>query len=396
MPEVILNVGEDAAQQPAFTEAMVQRATDPVASNVVLPADFAAQYPTPLDTTEILAMCEEINLWRNIPELMTGLKQETYREMTSLAFNSGSSYIAFADYVCPEEYTHDGANVTVDLKNIGAKKSLGISDIMHSQAVASAGWNGINTLVGGSPAFGGLPGASDIGTFQRQHVADVKAKEMRLMATLVLNQWDRLLAVGNASNNALEFDGIETLVTAANGAHVRSAAALATSGSFSASDFDRFLSEACSSPTKIFGHPQAIQETMSAYFQLWGGANAAVQVLQKGDGNRVTPGYNFAGEIITGIGTLGVVADANFTRTASGASTFDSSLYPLRMVHNGEPLVYRRTQIPLSFKDLVPGCTSVSFMEWAKTALVIKLRCSQGRFQSQFSGRVLTSCPTVY
>jgi hypothetical protein len=391
--EVILNVGQDASTQPAFTEAMVQRAADPVISNAGLPADFAAQYPTPLDTTEILAMCEEINLWRNLPELMTGLKQETYREMSSLAFVSGSSYIAFADYVCPEEYTHDGANVTVDLKNIGAKKSLGISDIMHSQAVASAGWNGINTLVGASPAFAGLPGTSDIGTFQRQHVADVKAKEMRLMATLVLNQWDRLLAVGNANNNALEFDGIETIVTAANGAHVRAASALQASGTFAASAFDSFLSEACSAPTRIFGHPTAIQEAMSSYFQLWG---LGVQVLDKGNGNRVTPGYNFSGEIMTGIGTLGVVADANFTRTASGATSFLSSLYPLRMVHNGEPLVYRRTQIPLAFKDLAPGCTAISFMEWAKTALIIKYRCAQSRYQSVFSGRLLTSCPTVY
>jgi hypothetical protein len=322
------------------------------------------------------------------------LKQETYREMTSLAYNSGSSYIAFADYVCPEEYTHDGANVTVDLKNIGAKKSLGISDIMHSQAVASAGWNGINTLVGASPAFAGLPGTNDLGTFQRQHVASVKEKEMRLMATLVLNQWDRLLAVGSASGNALEFDGIETLVTSGNGAHVRAAAAISASGTFAASDFDRFLSEACSAPTKIFGHPQAVQEMLSSYFQLWG---AGTQTLNKGDGNRLTAGYNFAGEVLTGVGALGVVADANFTRsTVVAGTTFGSSLYALRMVHNGEPLVYRRTQIPLAFKDLAPGCTSISFMEWAKTALIMKYRCAQSRYQTVFSGRIVTSCPTIF
>lgn len=391
--EPILNVGADSAQQPAFTEAMVQRATDPVISNAALPADFAAQYPTPLDTTEIIAMCEEINLWRTIPELGTGLKEETYREMTSLAYNSGSSYVAFADYACPEEYTHDGSNVTVTLKNIGAKKSLGISDIMHSQAVAAAGWNGINTLVGPSTAFSGLPGTSDIGTFQRAVVANVKEKEMRLMATLVLNQWDRLLALGNASNNALEFDGIETLVTSGNGAHVRATSALQASGSFAASAFDQFLSEACSKPTNIFGHPQAIQEMMSSYFQLWG---AGTQVLNKGTGDRVTPGYNFSGEVLTGVGTLGVHADSNFTRTASGASTFSSSLYPLKMTLNGEPLVYRRTQIPLAFKDLAPGCTAISFMEWAKTALIVKYRCAQSRYQSVFSGRIITTCPTIF
>ena len=394
MPETILDVqGGAFTPEQAIAEAMVQRAADPGVHNVVLPPDFAAQYPTPLDVTEILAMCEEINLWRSIPEEMTGLKSVTYREMTSLAYNSGSSYVAFADYVCPEEFIHNGANTTVDLKNIGAKKSLGVSDIMHSQAVASAGWNGINTLVGASPAFAGLPGTSDIGTFQRQHVASVKEKEMRLMATLVLNQWDRLLAVGNLDVNALEFSGIETIVTTGNGAHVRSAADLAASGTFAASSFDRFLSESCSAPTKIFGHPQAIQEALSSYFQLWG---AGTQVLNKGNGDRLTAGYNFSGEVMTAIGTLGVVADANFTRTAAGASTFSSSLYPLRMVHNGEPLVYRQTQIPLAFKDLAPGCTSISFMEWAKTALIIKYRCAQSRYQSVFSGRSVVSCPTIF
>jgi hypothetical protein len=392
MDEPILNVGQDAAQAPVFNEAMVRRATDPVVSNAVLPADFAAQYPTPLDTTEILAMCEEITLYRDLPERPTGLKQEIWREMTSLEFNSGSSYIAFADYVCPEEYTHDGENKTVDLKNIGAKKSLGISDIMHSAAVAAAGWNGINTLLGPSAGIG-LPGQSDIGTFQRQHVADVKAKEMRLMATLVLNQWDRLLAVGNKSNNALEFDGIETLVTSANGAHVRAASALQASGTFAASAFDQFLSEACAAPTDVYGHPQAVQETLSSYFQLWG---AGTQVINVSGPDRITPGYNFSSEVRTGIGTLRVHADKNFTRSAAGASAFSSSLYPLRMVHNGEPLVYRSTQIPLAFKDLAPGCTAISFMQWAKTALVIKAMCAQSRYQSIFSGRVVTTCPTVY
>jgi hypothetical protein len=66
------------------------------------------------------------------------------------------------------------------------------------------------------------------------------------------------------------------------------------------------------------------------------------------------------------------------------------------MVHNGEPFVYRSTQIPLAFKDLAPGCTAISFMEWAKTALVIKAMCAQGVYASQFSGRVVTTCPTVY
>lgn len=394
MDEPILNVGTDAAQQPVFTEGMVQRATDPVMANAALPADFAAQYPTPLNTAEILAMCDETTLWQDIPEQPTGLKSELWREMTSLAFTSGSSYIAFADYVCPEEYTHDGENKSVDLKNIGAKKSLGISDIMHSQAIASAGWNGINTLVGGFPAFQGLPGADSVSAFQRAHVADVKAKEMRLASALVLNQADRLLAVGNKSNNSLEFDGIETLVTSGNGAHVRLASQVSASGTFAASDFDKFIAEGCAAPTDLFGHPQALQEVLSSYFQLWG---AGTQVINYSSGDRITPGYNFASEVRTSRGTLRVHADANFTRTAAGASSFLSNVYALRMVHHGEPLVYKSVQIPLAFKDLAPGCTAVSFMIWSKLALVIKAMCAQSVWNNGlFSGRIVTTCPTIY
>ena len=109
----------------------VFRATDPVTlpRPYVAPTDFAAQSPTPLDPTEIIAMCEEVTLLQSIPREGTALKEHTWRELNSLAFTSGSSYIAFADGECPEEYTHDGSNTTVTLKNLGAKKSLSISDI---------------------------------------------------------------------------------------------------------------------------------------------------------------------------------------------------------------------------------------------------------------------------
>ena len=75
--------------------SFVQKAADPVAFNVVTPADFAAQYPTPLDPTEILAMCEEINLLKVLPEYPTGLQTDLWREMTSLNFNSGYELYCF-------------------------------------------------------------------------------------------------------------------------------------------------------------------------------------------------------------------------------------------------------------------------------------------------------------
>lgn len=368
--------------------SFVSKATDPVISpTYASPADFAAQYPTPLDTTELIAMCEEVSTYQAIPELTTALKQETWRELNSLAFTSGSSYISFADGSCPEEYTHDGTNTTVTLKYIGAKKTLSDSDIMHSQAIAAASWNGINAITGAAPASAGSPGGYDMGTFQREVVADVKEKEIRLATTLVLNGWDKMLITGDSASNSLEFDGIETQVTAGNGAHVNTD----VSGTFSATTFDRFLSESCARPTHIFGHPAALQEMQSAFFQL---GYQGSQIVNYANGDRVTPGFNFAAEVNTGVGRLGLVADSNFTRTDLGGA-FQSNLFALRMTHNGEPLVYRRTQIPLGYKDLQPGCTAVSFEVVAKTALIIKHKCAHGRYGASFTGNIAATCPTI-
>lgn len=386
--ETVVNLGEDANVEKAF----VSKTTDPVIlpQPYASPADFAAQYPIPLDTTEIIDMCEEVSLLRAIPEIGTSLNSHPWREMTSLAFTSGSAYVAFKDGECPEEYTHDGANQTVNIKNIGAKKTLSIRDIMHSQAVAAAGWNGINNLVAPFPAGEGLPGGADMGTFQRQVVAGVKEKEIRLAMTLVMNGEDRLLVEGNSNSNALEFDGIENWATNMSCTfHTNSNTA---SGSFAGVDFDRFLAESCAKPTHVFGHPSAIQEMLSAYFQL---GFQGSQVVNYADGNRITPGFNFASFVNTGVGRLAVVADNNFRKTAAGATTFQADLWPLRMTHNGEPLVYRITQIPLSLNDLVPGCTAISFEVWKATALVIKACCAQGKYTSQFTGRIVSTCTTI-
>jgi len=107
------------------------------------------------------------------------------------------------------------------------------------------------------------------------------------------------------------------------------------------------------------------------------------------------PGFNFAGEVNTGVGRLVCVADANFTRIDRGGGVFESSLYPLRMSHNGDPLVYRITQIPLAFKDLAPGCTAISFQIWTKTALVIKALCAQSVYKKRFTGALVTTCAKI-
>jgi len=386
--EQVLNLGEDALQEKSFES----KTTDPVIlpQPYAKPADFTAQYPTPLDPTEIIAMCEEVSMLQAIPEQGTSLNQHTWRELSSLAFTSGSAYIAFADGECPEEYTHDGDNTTVDIKNIGAKKTLSIRDIMHSAAVAGANWHGINTLVGSFPGSEGLPGGADQATFQKQHVANVKEKEVRLASTLVLNGWDRLLVLGDHSGNALEFTGFEQWAT--NYSCTFHTNDNTSSGTFSAIAFDRFLSEACAIPTHVFGHSTAIQEMMAAYFQL---GFQGSQVVNFADGSRITPGYNYSSFVNTGVGRLQVVADNNFTRADIGGGNFQAALWAMRMTHNGEPLVYRMTQIPLALNDLVPGCTAISFEVWAATALVIKACCAQGTYTSQFTGRLTTTCTSI-
>lgn len=376
-------------------QQLVERATDPLIlpQPYSQPTDFTAQYPTPLDTTELIDKCEEVNLLRAIPELPFSLNAYTWREMDVLSMYSGTTadpnYIAFADGSCPEEFDHTGDNYTVYMKNIGAKKTLSIRDIKHSTAVAAANWNGINTLIGGLPSSEGLPGGSDLPSFQREVVRNAKEKEVRLAMTLVMNGEDRLLVNGDATTRTLEFDGIENYFSNRTCTMHTGSTSSSGSGTFAAAGFDQWLAESCAKPTHIFGHPAAIQEMMSAYFQL---GFAGSQVVNYQDGNRIVPGFNFAGFVNTGVGRLMVVADSNFRKTAQGSTAFQADLWALRMTHNGEPLVYRLTQIPLSLTDLAPGCTAVSFEVWKATALIIKMCCAQGKYSASFTGRVVTTC----
>lgn len=367
----------------------VERQADPVITpTYATPGDFAAQWATPLDPTEVIAMAEEASLYKYLPVLRTNMKAETWRELNALAFTSGSAYVSFADGVCPEEFSHSGANTTVTLKNQGAKKSLGISDIMHSMGVAALPMGGINNLLGPVVSHEGLPGFNNVDAATVGRIVDMKAEEIVLATILVINGIDRLLAGGSATGNSLEFDGIETWLSTGSACHVPAS----STGSFTALAYDRFLSESTVRPTVIFGHPTALQELQSGYYQL--GFQQSQQVVFT-DGNRVVPGYSFASSVNTAMGTLALVADLNFARTNTGGSTFKSTLYSLRMSHNGVPLVYQRVQIPLSYRDLNPGCTAISFQLWQKGALIIKHSCAHSAAPYLFSGRIVTTSPLI-
>lgn len=379
----------------ASNPALIERSADPLVNfgAPLTPIDFAAQFPTPLDTTEIIAMCEEVTVlnWLMTLNESTGLKETTWQELNELAFTSGSSYISFNGDVgeCPEEYKHDGDPTTVALKWVGAKKTLGISDIMHSAASRAAGY-GIRALNGPTLGSEMMPGAGTQSTMLMETVADLKEKEVKLGMTLVLNGLDNLMVNGDHTQDSLQFDGI---VKQLSGTDVHYSS---VSGSFSANSFDRFLSEGCAKPQVLVGAPQAIQELLMGYLSL-GFQGAQIVSINEGSqgGNRIVPGFNFASAVNTGIGRLPVVADTNFSRTDSGGGKFSASIYGLRMTHNGAKMVYPITQIPVSMNDLTPGCTTIAFQIIAKLALIIKHKCAHHRYTTEFTGKIVTTCPVI-
>jgi len=378
------------AAQPG---AVIQRAADPniVVSPTTHP-DFDLIWPVLIDPTEVWPMCSEVSLSQVIPDEDWPLKTYMWAEVDEMVLKSGTfqNYLAFADGDCPPEYKDSTTEKTIALKNIGVYKSETLSDIIHAAAVASQPLGGLRTMMQPFLNQNTTPGTqfNSPQEMLMETVAGLKERDIRVGTALVLNGEDYLLAKGDSNQNPLVFDGIETQVTQTKGAHVNTN----ISGTFSAVEFDRFLQEACVPPDIIMGHPSALQEISSGYFQL---GFQGSQVVNVADGNRITPGFNFSNVINTAVGPIQMVADKNFTRIDMGGGTFQSPVFPLRMTYNGVRLIERRTQIPLSMMDLVPGCTSIQFQIIKKTVLVIKAICAQSRYTAKFTGRIVTTCPVI-
>jgi len=280
---------------------------------------------------------------------------------------------------------HDTDFQAVTKRHFGVKKTLVESRIRHSIAGIAGGF-GVNQLIGGFNDQG-LPGEKDVASLIRGGVADLKEKELRLAMILVLNCWDDLLVNGDHWNNPLEFDGIVAQITAANGA--RSCPAW-MSGTFSAANLDMFLAGGCAHPQAILGHPTALAAIALGYY----GIGSQTVFFDKNEG--IIPGLNFASTIMAGIGPIALIGDSRFPRVDLGNGRFNSIIYPVRLTHNGEPLIYKATQIPLSAKDLTPGCTSIAFEIWAVSALVVKAMCAQALCQMTFAGLVDDGCTYVH
>ncbi len=377
-PERIRAVVKSALLQLRDTDPVISPSPPPT------PGDFTTEFGTPIDTTEIIALCEELGLYSAFPDIVNGSKIDSWRELTQLEFASGCDSCAFTPGECPEDQVHNTGSETMTKRHIGVKKSLTQSDIVHSAASIAAGY-GVNQVVG---AFNhqGLPGEMDAASLIRGSVANLKEKELRLAMILVLNCWDDLLVNGDNSANALEPDGVTNLITATNGAR---ACPNWMTGTFSVNNLDRFMSAGCARPQAILGHPTALAEIALGYY----GIGSQTVFFDKNEG--ITPGLHFSSQIMAGIGPVALIGDSRFPRVDE-AGTFRTIVYPVRLTHNGEPLIYKATQIPLSAKDLAPGCTAISFEVWAVTALVVKAMCAQALCQMTFSGMVDDGCTYVH
>ncbi len=370
-------------QFAAVAKSIIEKTvTDPVVllQPYTQPTGFTAQYPQPLDPTEILTLCEETAVYQALPEVVTAFNSDSWREMDELEFTGDgvTNEGFFLKGGCPDTIEHDGDNMSKTRKYIGAQSTLSYEDIKHSLA---------------SAAIEGL-GISAISTqTRRAAVADVKAKEMMLQEILTINKWDKALVKGNSSTNTLAFDGIEVQVVQANGARINSD----PTGTFDIEDFDNFLNAGCARATHIFGHPKALEAIKKGYLSLGatGGTQPIMQILVTKDGNQIVPGFILADLIDTSIGRLTLIPDFRFTTIQVQPDRFHATVYPLRLYHNGEPIVYKSTQTPLSFKDLAPGCTAISFMIYAVTCLVIKHMCAQSAYTANWPGVVGTGCDVI-
>ena len=380
--------GDAEAIRAVVRAAYLQlRDTDPVMSPspVPTPGDFANEFGTPVDPTELLVLCEELGLYTAFPEIVNGSRVESWRELTQLEFASGCDSCAFHPGECPEDSVHHTDTESVTKRHFGVKKSLTESDIRHSIA-AIAGGVGVNQLIGGFNDQG-LPGELDAASLIRGGVADLKEKELRLAMILVLNCWDDLLVNGDNVANPHEFDGIGQSITAAHGAR---ACPNWMTGTFSASTFDQFLAAGCAHPQAILGHPTALAQIALGYYAI----GSQTVFFDRNEG--IIPGLNFASQIMAGIGPIALIGDSRFPRVSRAGGAFDTIVYPVRLTHNGEPLIYKATQIPLSAKDLTPGCTAVAFEVWAVSALVVKAMCAQSLCQIRFSGMIDDGCVYVH
>lgn len=351
---------------------VVKRATDPIGTGVT-PTGFSGDYPVRLDPQAVFQLANNANLLRVIPEVTIGTKEYTWREITSVDFAAGKS-APFPDGDMPETFDDNGETKVVNLKTYGVMRRLKLTDILHSAASAGVQqrlkiWN-------------------DDGEMNPEIIADLKAAQIKNATALLANALDKHLVIGDSGADPLQFDGLKKQVTAANGAQEHIDAVGTT---FDVNHFDKFLSQDTADGEHIIvAHPQVIEQIKRAYWSTIG-----THTIFVANNDPVAPGVTLDNRIMTSIGEVLLVPDRNFGLTDNGDGTYAADIYVLNMRVAGEPLVYRVSQIPMSYKDLAEGATSIGIMVWTNTALVVKGMPVQKHYKSNFAG-VLTYEPPTF
>jgi len=279
----------------------------------------------------------------------------TAASFTSSTHNNG----AFAAGGCPPDITTTRSLHSLTKKSYGAM--AGVKDI---DIIASS--------MGIAPH--GVSGLDDVSIKYRDDAEFL----LNLLYVRTRQAVDWAAVRGNSTTDANSFDGLETMVTAANGSQVLNMAGAA----FSKAYLDELIVQMMIQgiiPTAIACNPIMFSSIINAY--TGGGSQVSIN-MNMGDTGAV--GY-WADSVITPAGKLPLIGDRRFT-TSGAAPTFTSDIFILTREHAGEPILFFEWQVLPTAIDIGRWqnyCTSQLFAVWSHLVLVEKSNWfAQGRLQN--------------
>ena len=196
---------------------------------------------------------------------------------------------------------------------------------------------------------------------------------------------DWALIRGNVAGNVNHFNGLETMITAANGSKV-----LTVNGAFTKSLLDQLIIQMLLFgivPTAVACNPIMLPGLVEAYA---GSSNVNIN-MNMGEGAQ-TLGY-WVGDLITPAGKLPIVTDRRFT-VGGIAPNFTGDIYVLTREHMGEQILKMEWQVmptALDLARLIGYYTSQLFAVWSSVVLIDK---SDWWAQGKLDNVVVTYTPT--
>lgn len=311
-------------------------------------------------TENILTSAQESRVFRTIPVKGTLRTVQWYEE----GFTASSP--GFTPGTCPPSLTEGSATLkTVILKNLGFSVQVDEQKVKESALLRALN----------------LEYPTTTGDLIKEAIGNELAFQISVASAYLVSQLDSTMVKGNSTADPNVFDGIETLVTAANGATFTDASA----SPFNYDDFSAFALSLGGGATHVFGHPMALAQVYKAALA----AGGATPMLVVSDGT--VPGLGLGSQIATLGGTLTLVPDRYFTVT-TGTGDFTTDLFVLNIND-----VYRAEFEPITFveKGSPSGCLVREGFVYTTTALVIQNMARQGRYRAKFAGSPTMALPLM-